>query len=182
MFFYVVLHSKPHTIQAKNTEMSVAFYIFIPENRHICQKSGICSKYQSCQRIENLFRLKGLNYEALHGDRKGHIEAVCNSVAISFVYLLRVKIRCHNGEKVGFVSLCPQVNDWSNDVAIIHYFNWLCTQIINSKHFILCQFKMILRMVTLTQLSDMQGIYNSQSIASAIATTWGCRWTANLQR
>ena len=32
MFFYVVLHSKPHTIQAKNTEMSVAFHIFIPEN------------------------------------------------------------------------------------------------------------------------------------------------------
>ena len=34
MFFYVVLHSKPHTIQAKNTEASVAFYIFIPEKCH----------------------------------------------------------------------------------------------------------------------------------------------------
>ena len=32
MIFYVVLHSKPQTIHAKNTEMSVAFYIFIPEN------------------------------------------------------------------------------------------------------------------------------------------------------
>ena len=29
---FVVLHSKPHTIQAKNTEMSEAFHIFIPEN------------------------------------------------------------------------------------------------------------------------------------------------------
>lgn len=26
---------------------------------------------RAAQRIEDLFRLKGLNYEALHGDRKG---------------------------------------------------------------------------------------------------------------
>lgn len=30
--FYVVFNPKPHTIQAKNTEMPVAYYIFIPEN------------------------------------------------------------------------------------------------------------------------------------------------------
>ena len=30
------------------------------------------------QRIEDLFRLKGLNYEVLHGDRKGQESVRCN--------------------------------------------------------------------------------------------------------
>lgn len=33
---------------------------------------------RAAQRIEDLFRLKGLNYEALHGDRKGQESVRCN--------------------------------------------------------------------------------------------------------
>ena len=32
---------------------------------------------RAAQRIEDLFRLKGLNYEALHGDRKGQESVRC---------------------------------------------------------------------------------------------------------
>ncbi len=33
---------------------------------------------KAAQRIEDLFRLKGLNYEALHGNRKGQESVRCN--------------------------------------------------------------------------------------------------------
>ena len=33
---------------------------------------------KAARRIEDLFRLKGLNYEALHGDRKGQESVRCN--------------------------------------------------------------------------------------------------------
>ena len=33
---------------------------------------------RAAQRIEDLFRLKGLNYEALHGDRTGQESVRCN--------------------------------------------------------------------------------------------------------
>lgn len=33
---------------------------------------------KTAQRIEDLFRIKGLNYEALHGDREGQESVRCN--------------------------------------------------------------------------------------------------------
>ncbi len=33
---------------------------------------------KAARRIEDLYRLKGLNYEALHGDRKGQESVRCN--------------------------------------------------------------------------------------------------------
>ncbi len=35
---------------------------------------------KAAERIEDLFRLKGLHYEALHGDREGQESVRCNDV------------------------------------------------------------------------------------------------------
>ena len=54
---------------------------------------------KAARRIEDLFRLKGLNYEALHGDRKGQESVRCNgawsspldgSIVITEIELLEI--------------------------------------------------------------------------------------------
>ena len=49
------------------------------------------------------------------------VEPVCNAVTIMLSDLLRREVGGDDGEKLLFVTLCQQVNDWSMDITIVHY-------------------------------------------------------------
>lgn len=62
------------------------------------------------------------------------VEPVGNAVTIMLSDLLRREVGGDKGEKLLFVTLCQQVNDWSTDVAIVHYLYWLYAKVIDDEH------------------------------------------------
>ena len=49
------------------------------------------------------------------------VEPVSNAVTIMLSDLLRREVGGDDGEKLFFVTLCQQVDDWSIDITIVHY-------------------------------------------------------------
>lgn len=102
------------------------------------------------------------------------IETICDAVIVVFSNLLWSEIGGDNGEKLVFVELCQQVNNWSVDVTVVHHLRWLCAKVINTKHIHADEFAVCI-IVVLAQICNVLCIHNLDSVCAIVV------WLRNAQ-